>query len=61
MRPHDTSGAWAIPLTIIAMACFAVVDAFVKLASESQGAGQVIFISSLATFGVFWMAMLRSR
>lgn len=58
---HGTSGTWAILLTIIAMACFAAVDAFVKLASESQGAGQVIFISSLATFGLFWMAMWRSR
>ncbi len=58
---HGTSGTWAIFLTIIAMACFAVVDALVKLASESQGAGQVIFISSVATFGLFWMAMWRSR
>ena len=58
---HGTSGTWAILLTIIAMACFAVVDALVKLASESQGAGQVIFISSVATFGLFWIAMLRSR
>ncbi len=58
---HGTSGTWAILLTVIAMACFAVVDAFVKLASESQGSGQVIFISSLATFGLFWIAMWRSR
>ena len=58
---HGTSGTWAILLTIIAMACFAVVDALVKLASESQGAGQVIFISSVATFGLFWIAMWRSR
>ncbi len=57
---RGTSGTWAILLTIFAMACFAVVDAFVKLASESQGAGQVIFISSLATFGLFWIAMRRS-
>ena len=57
---HGTSGTWAILLTVIAMACFAVVDALVKLASESQGAGQVIFISSVATFGLFWIAMLRS-
>lgn len=61
MSQHGTSGTWAILLTIIAMACFAVVDAFVKLASETQGAGQVIFISSLATFGLFWTAMWRSR
>ncbi len=58
---HGTSGTWAILLTVIAMACFAVVDALVKLVIESQGSGQVIFISSLATFGLFWIAMWRSR
>ncbi len=57
---NGTSGARAILLTVIAMACFAAVDAFVKLASESQGAGQVVFISSVATFCLFRAAMWRS-
>lgn len=43
----------AILLMIGAMASFALVDMFVKLLSRSQSAGQIIAVSSLATFAVF--------
>lgn len=43
----------AILLMTGAMASFALVDMFVKLASETQGAGQIIAISSAATLVVF--------
>jgi drug/metabolite transporter (DMT)-like permease len=43
----------AILLMTGAMACFALVDAFVKLTSRTLNAGQIIGVSSLLTFVVF--------
>lgn len=43
----------AILLMIGAMASFALVDMFVKLLSRTQSAGQIIAVSSLATFAIF--------
>lgn len=43
----------AILLMIGAMASFALVDAFVKLASRTQSAGQILAITSAAAFVVF--------
>lgn len=49
----------AILLMTGAMACFALVDTFVKLASRTLEAGQIIGLSSLATFGVFTLWVWR--
>lgn len=44
-----------------AMGFFALVDMFVKLASQTQGAGQIIAISSAATLLVFVLWVWRDR
>ena len=49
----------AILLMTGAMACFALVDTFVKLASRTLEAGQIIGLSSLVTFGVFTLWVWR--
>lgn len=36
-----------------AMACFALVDAFIKLASETQSVGQIMALTSGAAFAIF--------
>ena len=43
----------AILLLVAAMAFFAGVDAFVKLTSETQDVGQILTVSSAATFVIF--------
>ena len=49
----------AILLMIGAMGSFALVDMFVKLASSTQGVGQIIAISSAATLAVFTLWVWR--
>ncbi|MEL7151606.1 MAG: DMT family transporter [Pseudomonadota bacterium] len=53
----------AIVLMIGAMAAFALVDMFVKLASATQSAGQIIALTSAATFCLFaaWELRLGGR
>ncbi len=58
--PDHPQNARAILLLIAAMAGFAGVDAFVKLASTSQGAGQILFISSAAALLVFWGVLAKA-
>ena len=60
MPDHPNNGR-AILLVIAGMACFAAVDAFVKLASASQSAGQIILVSSVLTLGVYLAMMWRER
>ena len=52
--PDHPQNARAILLIVLSMAGFAGVDTFVKLVSVSQGAGQILFISSAAAFFGFW-------
>ena len=40
------------------MAFFAAVDAFVKLLSETQSAGQIILVSSVLTFFIYWFLLM---
>jgi drug/metabolite transporter (DMT)-like permease len=47
----------AILLIIAGMACFAAVDAFVKLASETQEVGQIVLVSSVLTLVVYLLMM----
>lgn len=47
----------AILLIIAAMACFAAVDTFVKLASDTQEVGQIVLISSVMTLVVYLVIM----
>lgn len=42
------------------MAFFAGVDAFVKLASATQSAGQIVALTSAGIFLIFWIILLRS-
>ena len=44
---------------VAAMAFFAAVDAFVKLASQSLGVGQIIAVSSAGTLLIVWGLMWR--
>ena len=55
----ETNNGRAILLVVAGMAFFAGVDAFVKLASESQSAGQIIVVSSAMTLGVYLVMMWR--
>ena len=48
----------AIFLMVAAMAFFAAVDAFVKLAGATLGVGQIIAVSSAGTLAIFWSLML---
>ncbi len=40
------------------MAFFAAVDAFVKLLSASQTAGQIVMVSSILTFLIYWFLLV---
>lgn len=51
----------AILLMVAAMASFAAVDVFIKLASATQSAGQIVAISSLAVFAINWAIMAARR
>lgn len=55
------SNARAILLMVASMAFFSGVDAFVKLASATQSAGQIVAITSPGIFLVFWAVMVRHR
>ena len=52
------SNGQAILLVVAAMAFFAAVDAFVKLLSATQFAGQIILVSSVMTFFVYWFLLM---
>ena len=55
----ETNNGRAILLVIAGMAFFAAVDAFVKLASETQSVGQILVISSALTLIVYLVMMRR--
>ncbi|MDA8584689.1 DMT family transporter [Rhodobacteraceae bacterium] len=48
-------------MLVAAMAFFAAVDAFVKILSTSQSAGQIIMVSSFLSFLVYWMLLRREN
>jgi len=51
----------AIVLMTAAMAAFAISDAFVNRASETFPTGQLFAVTSLASFAIFFVVMLRNR
>ena len=51
----------AIILMTVSMAAFAGVDAFVKLASRTISAGQILGLSSLAIFVIFFVLLKANR
>ena len=54
-----TDNARAIVLMIGSMAGFTAVDVFVKLARDTQSAGQVLALTSAVIFAIFYALMLR--
>ncbi|MCV6595335.1 MAG: DMT family transporter [Silicimonas sp.] len=60
MADHPTNGR-AIALLVASMAAFAAVDGFVKLASPTQSAAQILLVSSSFTFLVYGVMMWREK